>query len=371
MIDYTAMFTAVQAAEKELRGMGLRVTPDNKLTPQAEREVELVLAKHGITNAKPVLDQRNILHLVPVRGRRPVLTSLQNAQREYERISNGWDPQSRIYKDALNGLLSAITDTLAGQELEAIAALRRESERATPMFKIKLDPKLEPGSYRFEVDRTNDPLTTKTVKGKIVYGADGPIGVAVDVSDPGPTAPPAGGCPCAWCVNDRNRKAEAAKLEELSKKLPPLKLADLFTTPSSWALFEDLSRSVDKAMYEMIMGQGLSHTYAKTPEPTTNKYRTGPVKPEARNLKVLEIKERARTAFSFPIGSITSAMLGDALGDAYKAGAESVKPETAYSGELRAALQGHGYSGSNSEWSGLLRDVATMVRNARAKAGQF
>jgi hypothetical protein len=27
MIDYTQMFTAIQAAEKELRGMGLRVTP--------------------------------------------------------------------------------------------------------------------------------------------------------------------------------------------------------------------------------------------------------------------------------------------------------------------------------------------------------
>lgn len=270
MIDYTDMFTRVQAAEKEGRGMGLRVTPDGKLTPGAEREVEYLLARHGITNARPVLDSQGILRIVPKRGPRPALTPLQGAQREYERASKTYTADSPAVKDSLNALLLAITDTLAGTELAAMAELRRAQELATPR-------------YTFKVDRTNDVLKTGVVSGTMT------------VEDPGPTKPPAGGCDCIACtalrlqtmrenqsvIDEGRRKATAATLEDLARNLPPFN-----PKAPAWLSYVDLIDKADEAILKAIMGQGTfstMRTWDKSPEEAKrNTYRDGPVREESR-----------------------------------------------------------------------------------------
>lgn len=135
--------------------------------------------------------------------------------------------------------------------------------------------------------------------------------------------------------------------------------------------YSDLIRLADDAIIKSILSQGILSGKAVSEEPVrkeskSNTYRQTAQRPEARSHKVLTIKEKIRTCLRFAVGTIDSAMLGDALADAYVAGRESAKSEKSYSEDLAITLQGHPVA-APGEWGDLLQAVYVMVRTARQR----
>lgn len=363
-IDLGDVLDRTKAAERELRGMGLPVDKlTGKLSKAAIQEIENVLRRHGIVGAHAVLDSGNVLRITP-KGRRPAVTPLQQAARMADQtVEHGsYSADEKIRQ--VNNVVQSLVNVLAGLEVEALASLARAEERNASPIKITELPYHSP-TYKYEVDRTKDVRATGKVEGTLtVTPCKCPLctleGLAGSVLRP--IADPPYGVDLKSVLGTPDKATVDRIIDAVAKSLEK--------GTSSWIGFDDVIAASDKAVKTPGKDtlQGTAER-TKIEEPLTNTYRKGQQRPEARSPRVLDIKERLRAALGMPVGSIGSAMLGDALADAYVSGKEASKPEALYVKDLQQALQGyHRFAITKGSWSEVLAQVATMVNNVREQS---